>query len=117
MRATCADAALSLEETTLMLAWFCAVHEVKPSRARAHLEPSQREAFAEAVDLVDMNEAIVQALRDAPETLVGGLFPVVRTRGFFARLFAKPAEPDALTLGRAELLFFGTQKQAVQTGK
>lgn len=86
--------ALSLEETTFLLALFCAVHEIKPSRARAHLEPSQREAFAESVDLVAKNQKIVRALREAPETLEEGLFPIEHERGLLSRLFSSDPEPE-----------------------
>jgi hypothetical protein len=86
--------ALSLEESTLMLALFCAVSEVKPSKARAHLEPSQREALAESIDLLSCNPKIIAALREAPETLADGHFAIAREKGLFGRLFSRNETPE-----------------------
>lgn len=80
---------LTLEESSVALALFLAVNDVKPSQARAHLEPSQREALGLAIDLVSCNPKLVSALRNAPETLTDGHFPVARERGLFDRLFGK----------------------------
>lgn len=87
--------ALSLEESTLMLALFCAVTDNKPSKARAHLEPSQREAFADALDFVSCNPKVVRALREAPETLADGHFAITHEKSLFGRLFGKKSdEPE-----------------------
>ncbi len=85
--------ALSLEESTLMLALFCAVTDNKPSKARAHLEPSQREAFADALDFVSCNGKLVRALQQAPETLADGHFAIAHEKSLFGRLFGKSEEP------------------------
>ncbi len=97
------NTALSLDEATFVLALFCAVHEIKPSKARSHLGPSQREAFAESVDLVDKNPALVAALRDAPETLTDGIVAIAHERSFFARLFARRPEPEFASAGKRAL--------------
>ena len=79
------------------------MHEIKPSKARSHLGPSQREAFAESVDLVDKNPALVAALRDAPETLTDGIVAIAHERSFFARLFARRPEPEFASAGKRAL--------------
>lgn len=86
--------ALSLEESALMLALFCAVSEVKPSKARAHLEPSQREALADALDFVACNPKIIRALREAPETLADGHFRITHEKSLLGRLFSRDEEPE-----------------------
>ncbi len=85
--------ALALEESTLMLALFCAVTENKPSKARAHMEPSQREAFADALDFVSCNPKLVRALKQAPETLADGHFAIAHEKSLFGRLFGNSEEP------------------------
>jgi hypothetical protein len=84
---------LSVHELALVNALFLRVHGIKPGAARAHLEITQREALDEAMRIVDSNESLVRALRDAPEELVDGLFEIEPERGLIARLFSKkPAD-------------------------
>lgn len=90
---------LSVSELAVLTALFCAVNDVKPRVVRAHLATTQAEAFDDAVAWVDTNDHLVKALRTTPETLVGGLFSMERTRGFLSRLFKKKA--DDMPLGVA----------------
>jgi hypothetical protein len=80
---------LSVEEHAVALALYVRVHGAKPTRARAHLETTQREAFDEALRWVDSNGAIVEALRDRPADLTRGELSFESTRGIFGRLFAR----------------------------
>jgi hypothetical protein len=72
-----------------LLALFMAVHDCKPSAARGHLEATQREAFDEAWVWVQSNDKLVGDLRDRPELLEDGVFPLEPVRGLLGRLFAK----------------------------
>jgi hypothetical protein len=87
----------SLEETVTALALYCRTRGISPSRARGHLEITQREAFDEAVRLVDGNDHVTSALREHPETLVDGAFQVRGPKGLLGRLFGKkePSIADA----------------------
>lgn len=76
---------LSVEEIGVALALFAALHGRKPSEARAHLGPTQREAFDEGVDWVDSNPMLVEALRDRPVLLEAGIFDLEPVRGPFGR--------------------------------
>lgn len=77
--------ALSLEEVSIALALFVAVHAVPTSSARAHLPPTQREALGTALEWADSNRWLVEALRDRPATLVDRDFPLEPIRGAFSR--------------------------------
>jgi hypothetical protein len=78
--------ALSVVESSALLALFCRVHRVKPSLARAHLALTQREAFDRALVFWESNERVIETLRTAPELLVGGAFALDSARGPVARL-------------------------------
>ncbi len=88
---------LGVEELSTLLALYTRVHGVKPSLARAHLETTQREAFDEALRWVDSNDALVEALRDAPHTLSDGVFAIEPTKGLLGRWFKRKAPPVATT--------------------
>jgi hypothetical protein len=79
----------TVEEATTALALYCRTRGVPPSRARAHLEVTQREAFDDALRLVDSNVHITRELRDNPELLADGAFTVHPAKGLLGRLFAK----------------------------
>jgi hypothetical protein len=79
--------ALSVEEATVTLALFLALHGERPSKARKYLGTTQREAFANACDWVDANPALVERLRERPSTLVGPAIPIEPVRGLFASWF------------------------------
>jgi hypothetical protein len=91
---------MSVPELALSLALFLRVHDVDTGKARAHLETTQREAFAEALRWVDSNEALVTALRDRPLELADGLFVIEPVRGLLGRLFSRrradPAPSDVV---------------------
>jgi hypothetical protein len=72
------------------------VSETKPGRVRSHLETTQSEAFDEALRFVDANDAIVDALRTHPESLVDGVFAFSEGKGLLARLFGgrRPSPED-----------------------
>jgi len=80
---------LSVEEATVALALFCAVHAVKPSVARAHLGATQREAFDLAMAWTESNPYVVESLRDRPAVLEGGLFTLEPVRGLLGRWLHK----------------------------
>jgi len=88
---------LTVEEASVALALFVALHGKKPSVARAHLETTQREAFAEALDWVESNPLLLAQLRTRPEVLEAGLFRIEEPKGFLAKLFArrKASEEEA----------------------
>jgi len=82
---------LSVEELTVALALFLKVHGIKAGVVRAHLDTTQREAFAEAMRWADSNPELTASLRDRPEVLADGIFkiePVKFMAGLFGRLFA-----------------------------
>jgi len=80
---------LSVEEATVALALFAAVHGVKPSAARAKLGATQSEAFDHAAAWAESNPALVEALRDRPEVLEAGLFQMEPVRGLLGRWLHK----------------------------
>jgi hypothetical protein len=75
--------ALSVEEATVGLALFLALHGERPSKARKYLGATQREAFEGACDWVDSNPELVERLRESPSTLVGSAIPMGPVRGIF----------------------------------
>jgi hypothetical protein len=81
--------ALSVEEVGVALALFGAVHGRKASEARAQLGPTQRAAFDAALEWVDSNRAIVEALRDRPVMLESGAFDIEPLRGTIGRWLHK----------------------------
>ncbi len=86
LRMACATF-LSVEEVTVALALFVAVHGERGSRARPHLGATQREAFDLANDWVDSNPLLVETLRDRPGHLASGEFELEPLRGAFGRWF------------------------------
>lgn len=85
---------LAIEEASVALALFAALHRMKPSQAKTYLETTQLEAFGEAHDWVESNPAIVTQLRTRPEVLEAGMFKVEPTKGFFGKLFARRAAEE-----------------------
>lgn len=80
---------LSVEEASVALALFCAVHGVKPSTARAHLGATQRQAFDHATAWTESNPYVIESLRDRPAVLEGGLFTLEPVRGLLGRWLHK----------------------------
>jgi hypothetical protein len=86
----------SLEETCGALALFCRTRDISPGRVRSHLPVTQKEAFDEALRLVDGNTHLTDALREHPETLEDGVFKINGPAGLLGRLFGrKKAEDEA----------------------
>ena len=81
--------ALSVEETTVALALFVAVHGAKRSDARAHLGATQREAYDMAEAWVESNPLLVERLRDRPASLESGSFDLEPVRGLLGRWLHK----------------------------
>jgi hypothetical protein len=79
---------LDVMELAVAASLFARLHGHKPSRARAHLEVTQKEAFGEALAWVDSNPRIVADLKDRPEMLADGVFPIRPTQGFLGRLLS-----------------------------
>jgi hypothetical protein len=77
------NTALPVEEATVGLALFLAVHGESRSKARKYLGATQREAFAGACDWVDSNPALIERLRESPSTLVGSAITIEPVRGAF----------------------------------
>ncbi len=88
---------LSASELGVLLALFTRLTGKKPKEARTHLEPTQREAFDEALEWVDSNSAVVVQLAERPEMLADGVFDIAPTRGLLGRLFtgSSRAKPPA----------------------
>lgn len=80
---------LSVEEASVALALFCAVHGVKPSAARAHLGATQREALDQAMAWTESNPYVIESLRERPAVLEGGLFTLEPVRGMLGRWLHK----------------------------
>ena len=95
--------ALTVEEAGFALALFCAVHEIKPSAARSHLAPSQREAFAMSTALLANNPEVIASLRDTPELLTDGIVTITHETSFFAKLFGKRPERDRVAPAKVAL--------------
>jgi hypothetical protein len=81
---------LDVMELAVAVSLFVRLHEHKPSRAKAHLEVTQREAFGEALAWVDSNPKIVADLEARPEMLADGVFPIRATQGFLGRWLSAP---------------------------
>jgi hypothetical protein len=88
---------LDVDALATMLALFCAVRGIKPSKAAAHLGPTPREAFDEAWRLVDSNRELVRKLRETPELLEDGVFELEPPKGILSRLFGRKNEPKEPT--------------------
>jgi hypothetical protein len=85
---------LSVEDHGVLLAMFSAVHGYKPGAAKAHLDTTQREAFAEGWAWVTSNDRLITDLRGRPELLEDGVFPIQPVKGLLARLFTKRADKE-----------------------
>jgi hypothetical protein len=77
--------ALSVEEMTVALALFVAVHGVPEGEARRYLQTTQREAFDLGVAWVASNPILVQELRERPALLETGVFDLEPVRGPIGR--------------------------------
>ncbi len=86
---------LDVHALATMLALFCAVRGIKPSKAATHLGPTPREAFDEAWRVVDSNRELVRKLRETPELLEDGVFDLEPPKGILSRLFGGKTEPKA----------------------
>ncbi|HEY8038557.1 MAG TPA: hypothetical protein VIF15_02135 [Polyangiaceae bacterium] len=80
---------LSVEELTVGLALFLAVHGLRASDARVHLGATQREALDLAEAWAESNPLLVESLRDRPEVLEGGAFTLEPVRGLLGRWLHK----------------------------
>jgi hypothetical protein len=83
---------LTSSEIGVLLAFFCAIHDVAPRAARKHLGATQSEAFDEAWSFVEKNGEITRKLREAPELLEGGAFTFENKRGVLARLWSRQSK-------------------------
>jgi hypothetical protein len=81
--------ALSVEEATVALALFLAVHAKDPSEASRHLEATQREALDLAVAWTESNPWLVETLREKPSLLASGAFSLEPLRGLLGRWLHK----------------------------
>lgn len=89
---------LSVEELALAVALFVRVTDAKASRVKKHLAVTQREAFDAALSWVDDQPALVEALRDHPETLEDGVFVLEEKKGLFGKILGKKRDEDDLDL-------------------
>jgi|SRR5580658_5438678 hypothetical protein len=80
---------LDVMELSVALALFTRIHGHKPSRAKQHLEVTQREALGEALAWVDSNPDLLADLRERPEMLSDGVFEVRPAHGLFGGLFRR----------------------------
>jgi len=76
---------LDVMELAVVLALFTRLHGGKASRAKEHLETTQREAFGEALAWIDSNPEILVNLRDRPEMLADGVFKIQEMKGLLGR--------------------------------
>jgi hypothetical protein len=81
--------ALPVEEVTVALALFAAIHQARVSDARAHLGPTQREALDLSTAWAESNPLLVETLRDRPALLETGLFDIEPVRSLVGRWFHK----------------------------
>jgi hypothetical protein len=77
--------ALSASEIAIALAIFLVVHGHAEARCRAHLGPTQREALDRALEWAASNDRLLEALRDRPALLEGGVFDLEPVRGPLSR--------------------------------
>jgi hypothetical protein len=77
--------ALTVEELAVALALFGGLHGTPPSRIRKHLGTTQRAAFDVAHEWVESNPMMIEALRDRPGILEGGMFDLEPVRGVIGR--------------------------------
>jgi hypothetical protein len=82
---------LGPSELGVLLATFCALHELPARAARKHLGATQCEAFDEAWAFVQKNDDVIEKLRSAPELLEGGAFTFETKRGLLSRWFTPSA--------------------------
>ena len=80
---------LTVEELAVALALFGELHGVRSSWSRKHLGATQRAALALAHDWAESNPMLVEALRDRPGVLEGGMFDVEPVRGMIGRWLYK----------------------------
>jgi hypothetical protein len=76
---------LGVEELSVALALFVAVHGTRPSEARSSLGATQREALDLAEAWVESNPLLVETLRERPALLEAGVFDIEPIRGIVGR--------------------------------
>lgn len=89
---------LTVEEVAAALAIFVRRFDHAPSKAKKHLEPTQLEAFEEALAWADQNEELLAKLASAPELLEGGVFELAKPKGMLSRLFGKKAKDEEVVV-------------------
>jgi hypothetical protein len=90
--------ALSVAESATVLALFVAIHEVEAAEARRHLQAAQHEAYDHACAWVESNPLVLDALRERPAWLEGGIFDLEPTRGLIGRwLYKRRVERELRT--------------------
>ena len=87
---------LSVEEVSVALALFAAVHGCKASQVRKQMGVTQRAAFDVAHDWVDSNPMLVEALRDWPGSLESGVFDLEPVRGILGQWLHRRSVERAL---------------------
>jgi hypothetical protein len=80
---------LDVVELAVVVALFARLHGHKPSRAKEHLETTQREALGEAFAWVDSNPDLLADLESCPEKLALGVFKILPIKGLLARWFSE----------------------------
>ena len=78
---------LQVADTAFAHAIQVALEDGNARIIRAHLDPTPRAHFDEAVVWTRSNDKLIARLRDQPETLMEGLFDMNEARGWLARLF------------------------------
>jgi hypothetical protein len=89
---------LTVEEVAAALAIFVRRFDHAPGKAKKYLEPTQLEAFEEALAWADQNEEILEKLRTAPELLEDGVFEFGKPKGVLARIFRKKPKDEPAEL-------------------
>ena len=77
---------MPVEEVTLALAVYCALHGVAPRSAARHLTITPRAHFDEAAVWADSNAAVVRLLRRDPDVIEAGDFTLAPAGSWLSRL-------------------------------
>ncbi|HEY8073365.1 MAG TPA: hypothetical protein VIF62_04635 [Labilithrix sp.] len=86
---------LGPEELALATALFVRVRDAKAGAVKKYLEPTQAEAWEEALAWVDSQPKLVRTLAEEPSTLEDGVFSFEEKKGVLARLFTRKKEDEA----------------------
>ncbi len=110
---------MPVEETTFALALFCSHFGVPSAGAKRHLDPTQRESFAEAEAWMANNGALLKMMKGDRELIVRGDYELGESKGILSRLFGigRKAKAKAPTQDELEALAASQAAKARATTK